>query len=260
MRVFRWTREFHVHKESSLVPIWVALPALPIHYFDKHSLFSILSPVGRPLFLDAATAADTRPSVARVCVKIDVAKPVVQRIWDAVEGEQGFWQRIVVEDLLAYCSSYWRLGHSHEECKRNSFEFAARHQQNRIVRRQNQQVCVPVSNLVTVVAKETEAMQAAAGALVAAEGNQSVVSGVRAGADDAPKQQGSESRCCARDIVVAEMEGCCMGATCDANGPPAAYERVEGALERRQEEAAAARRGAPGEAASPRGTLFGCWA
>ena len=48
MRVFRWTRDFHVHRESSLVPVWVTLPALPIHYLDKHSLFSILSPVGRP--------------------------------------------------------------------------------------------------------------------------------------------------------------------------------------------------------------------
>ena len=91
MRVFRWTREFHVHRKSSLVPVWVNLPNLPIHYFDKHSLFSILSPVGRPLFLDLATVAGTRPSVAKVCVEIDVSKHVIPRIWVAVEGESGFW-------------------------------------------------------------------------------------------------------------------------------------------------------------------------
>ncbi|XP_027118705.1 uncharacterized protein [Coffea arabica] len=92
MRVFRWTRDFHVQKESSLAPVWVTLPALPVHFFDKHSLFSILSPVGKPLFLDAATAAGTRPSVARVCVEVDLVKPICSRVWVAVEGETGFWQ------------------------------------------------------------------------------------------------------------------------------------------------------------------------
>ena len=105
----------------------MALPALPIHYFDKHSLFSILSPVSRPLFLDLATAAGTRPSVARVCVEVDVVKPIVSRICVAVEGETGFWQKIVTEGVPSYCSSCWRLGHSPEECKKNSPEFASLH-------------------------------------------------------------------------------------------------------------------------------------
>ena len=33
MRVFRWTRDFHVHKETPLVPVWVNLPALLIRFF-----------------------------------------------------------------------------------------------------------------------------------------------------------------------------------------------------------------------------------
>nr|XP_027093532.1 uncharacterized protein LOC113713923 [Coffea arabica] len=128
MRVFRWTREFHVQRESSLVPVWVTLLPLPIHYFDKHSLFSILSPVGRPLFLDLATAAGTRPSVARVCVEIDVAKLVVPRVWIAVEGESGFWQSIVPENIPPYCSICSRLGHSHVECKKNLDKVGSRQQ------------------------------------------------------------------------------------------------------------------------------------
>nr|XP_027075879.1 uncharacterized protein LOC113699724 [Coffea arabica] len=91
MRVFRWTRDFHVHRESSLVLVWVSLPALPIHFHDKHSLFSILAPVRKPLFVDSATTARTRPSVARSCVEIDLLKPIYQRVWAAVEGEPGFW-------------------------------------------------------------------------------------------------------------------------------------------------------------------------
>ncbi|XP_071933183.1 uncharacterized protein [Coffea arabica] len=98
-RVFKWTRDFHGHRESSLVSVWVSLPSLPIHYYDKHSLFSILSPVGMPLFLDSATVSGTRPSVARACVEIDLLKPLCSRVWVAVKGEGGFWQSIEVENL-----------------------------------------------------------------------------------------------------------------------------------------------------------------
>ena len=80
-----------------------------------------LSPVGKPLFLDAAMVAGTRPSVARVCVEVDLVKPICLRVWVAVEGETGFWQQIVVEDLPSYCSKCWRLGHSIGNCKREEF-------------------------------------------------------------------------------------------------------------------------------------------
>ena len=120
MRVFRWTSNFHVHKESSLAPVWFSLPSLPVHFFDIHSLFSIVSPVGKPLFLDAATVAGTRPSVARVCVEVDLLKPLCLRVWVAVEGATGFWQNIVPDALPAYCAGCWRLGHSLTDCKRKS--------------------------------------------------------------------------------------------------------------------------------------------
>ena len=75
MRVFRWTRDFHVHNESSLVLVWVSLLDLPIYYFDKQTLFSIISPVGKSLFLDSAMAAGMRPSVVRLRVEVGLGKP-----------------------------------------------------------------------------------------------------------------------------------------------------------------------------------------
>nr|XP_027122138.1 uncharacterized protein LOC113739091 [Coffea arabica] len=117
IRVFRWTTDFHVHKESSLAPVWFSLPSIPVHFFDKHSLFSIVSPVGKPLFLDAATVAGTRPSVASLCMEVDLLKPLGSRVWVAVEGATGFWQNIVPDELPAYCSGCLRLGHSVTDCK-----------------------------------------------------------------------------------------------------------------------------------------------
>ena len=55
IRVFKWSASFHVNRESLLVPVWFSIPGLPVHFFNKHSLFSIVHALGKPLFLDAAT-------------------------------------------------------------------------------------------------------------------------------------------------------------------------------------------------------------
>lgn len=39
MRIFKWTPNFRVDAESSIAPIWVSLPHLPVHFFSKPNLF-----------------------------------------------------------------------------------------------------------------------------------------------------------------------------------------------------------------------------
>ena len=80
MRVFKWTTSFHVDKEPSLVPVWFSLPKLLLHLFHKECLFHVVSLLGRPLFMDAATRSLSRPSVARVCVEVDQVKPLPSRV------------------------------------------------------------------------------------------------------------------------------------------------------------------------------------
>mgnify|MGYP004712738809 CR=1 FL=1 len=69
MRVFKWSVDFHVDRESSVVLVWFVLPKLPIHLFHKDCLFPIVACLGRPLRVDAATAAGSRPSVARYALR-----------------------------------------------------------------------------------------------------------------------------------------------------------------------------------------------
>lgn len=76
MRIFKWTPEFDPKAESSLMPIWVSFPELPLHLFDKRALFSIAALLGKPLRIDEPTADRTRPSVARVCIEIDLLQPL----------------------------------------------------------------------------------------------------------------------------------------------------------------------------------------
>lgn len=90
MRIFKWTPEFRVDAETSIAPIWVNFPYLPIHFFQNESLFSIASALGTPMQRDTATTNLTRPSVARVCVEMDLLKKFPSRIW-LVSGSNGYW-------------------------------------------------------------------------------------------------------------------------------------------------------------------------
>ncbi|KAH9684253.1 protein WVD2-like 3 [Citrus sinensis] len=87
MRVFKWSTDFRCSAESPIVPVWVSLPYLPVHFIHcKSALCSIASAIGNPLRVDHATASVNRPSVARVLVEYDVSKPLLPRIWIG-EGE-----------------------------------------------------------------------------------------------------------------------------------------------------------------------------
>ncbi|XP_027060835.1 uncharacterized protein [Coffea arabica] len=117
MRVFKWTIDFHVDREASLAPVWFALPKLPIHLFQKQFLFPIVECLGRPLCVDAATARGSRPSVARVCIEVDLQRVLPSRIWISFGERMGFWQHLMPEGLPKYCSHCFHQGHAIEECK-----------------------------------------------------------------------------------------------------------------------------------------------
>ena len=117
MRVFKWSIDFHVDRESSLVPVWFALPKLPIHLFHKECLFAIVACLGRPLCVDSATAHGSSPCVARVCVEVDLQKKLPHRVWISIGERLGFWQPLVSENLPRYCGFYLHQGHGEEECR-----------------------------------------------------------------------------------------------------------------------------------------------
>ncbi|XP_071909867.1 uncharacterized protein [Coffea arabica] len=176
---------------------------------------SVEGQIGRPLFLDSATTAGTRPSVARVCVEVDVVKPVVLRVWVAIEGETDFWQRIVTKDMPSYCSICCRLGHSLEECKKSSSEFTSRHQGHQHMRLQRHaQMVAPVCNPSVNGNKENDFIAAAPTkdgskafenrTEVAVEGTNLTGSDVLAARTD--RQEADHS--CSNDIaLVAKMGG-----------------------------------------------------
>lgn len=71
-----------------------------------------------PLFMDSATTSLSRPSVAHVCVEIDLLKPLLKRVWVGVvtNKAEGFWQTLKAEGLPAYCNFCFCQGHSEDGC------------------------------------------------------------------------------------------------------------------------------------------------
>ena len=116
MRILKWSTNFHVDRESSVVPIWVELEKLPIFLFNKEALFTFASTIGKPLRLDAATAVISKSSVARFQVEIDLLKERPDMIRIDLEEEEGFWQKIKYINVPSYCCYCWHLGHDQSDC------------------------------------------------------------------------------------------------------------------------------------------------
>lgn len=67
--------------------------------------------------MDHPTTAMARPSIARMCVEIDLSKELPKRIGVKVKGVM-VWQKIVYENKLLYCSNCRMQGHNTMKCRR----------------------------------------------------------------------------------------------------------------------------------------------
>ncbi|KAL0387472.1 UNVERIFIED_CONTAM: hypothetical protein Sradi_2629000 [Sesamum radiatum] len=110
MRIFKWMPTFTLMQESSVAPIWVCFPELPAHLFRKEALFSVASMVGSPLQIDALTLNKSKLSQARVCVEIDVLKPIIEEFDLHINGVT-IVRKVVFEQLSEYCSLCKYVGH-----------------------------------------------------------------------------------------------------------------------------------------------------
>lgn len=82
----------------------------------KKFCFRLVSILGAPLFMDVATLAASRPSVARVCIEIDLLKPRPLRSWIGNGNHQGLCQNLILENLPKFCSHCFRQGHEEGGC------------------------------------------------------------------------------------------------------------------------------------------------
>ena len=62
------------------VAVWIRLNALPIEYYNSEALLKIGKSIGNVLRVDTHTANEARGRFARLCVQVDVDKPLVTAV------------------------------------------------------------------------------------------------------------------------------------------------------------------------------------
>lgn len=110
--VRKWCPNFHPESESiKNVAVWISFSGLPIEYYDSQVLEFIGNRIGRTLKVDKNTLAQARGKYARLCVEVDLTKPLI-----AMFELQARHYRIEYEGLHMLCLTCGQFGHYVEGC------------------------------------------------------------------------------------------------------------------------------------------------
>lgn len=71
--------------------------------------------------MDTAIAKLSKPSMARVCIQMDLMKTFPNIIW-IDSGISGFWQEALYEKILKYCTLCSKQCHDKVACKFGEFK------------------------------------------------------------------------------------------------------------------------------------------
>ncbi|CAN1179462.1 hypothetical protein LINPERHAP2_LOCUS34205, partial [Linum perenne] len=109
--VSQWSPSFDEDAQIKSIRTWVRLPKLLIHYFNKVAVSRIGNSIGKIVRLDLATAEGSRGRYARVCVEVDVTKPLLGKymIEDKVF-------KVEYESLENVCFDCGYYEHKRENC------------------------------------------------------------------------------------------------------------------------------------------------
>nr|XP_023918488.1 uncharacterized protein LOC112030039 [Quercus suber]POF02866.1 uncharacterized protein CFP56_10923 [Quercus suber] len=107
-----WEPDFRPSSANiSSVAVWVRLNELPIEYYNAEALKHIGNAIGNMLRVDTFIASESRGRFARLCIQIDVEKPLVTAI---LIGKHE--QSVAYKGIQNLCFECGRLGHRREAC------------------------------------------------------------------------------------------------------------------------------------------------
>ncbi|CAN0912743.1 hypothetical protein LINGRAHAP2_LOCUS27521 [Linum grandiflorum] len=109
--VARWSPEFDETALIRKVLTWVRLPKHPIQYFNDVAVSSIGNYIGRTVRLDLATAEGARGRFARLCVEVDLSKPLLGKY--RIADRLFYIEYESLDNLCTLCGMY---GHKRENC------------------------------------------------------------------------------------------------------------------------------------------------
>ncbi|CAN1796756.1 hypothetical protein LINPERHAP1_LOCUS21014 [Linum perenne] len=109
--VAHWSPSFDEKEPIKKILTWVRLSKLPIHYFNNVAVTRIGNYIGKTILLDLATSAGARARYARVCIEVDLTKPLLGKY--IIDNRV---YRVEYESLENICFSYGVYGHKGDRC------------------------------------------------------------------------------------------------------------------------------------------------
>lgn len=109
-----WSQDFMsptVKVDKTLV--WIRFPGLNLFFYDESILLALATGVGKPVKVDTNTLDVRCGRFSRICVEVDLTKPVVGKVWMT-----GFWYQVEYEGLHRICTGCGFYGHLHRDCKK----------------------------------------------------------------------------------------------------------------------------------------------
>ena len=91
--------------------VWIRLLELPIEFYEPSAILKIGQAIGPVLRIDAHTASNVRGRFARLCVQVNLDKPLINSIQI---GKMA--QKVQYEGLNSLCFACGHMGHRKESC------------------------------------------------------------------------------------------------------------------------------------------------
>ncbi|KAL5833363.1 hypothetical protein ACOSQ3_017037 [Xanthoceras sorbifolium] len=115
LMVQRWRPNF-VPREDHIkhMAVWVRLTKLPLECLNANYLWRVGKMLGTMCKVDPVTVTQARGRFARLCVKIDITKPIIGTL-----RADGRLIRVEYENLGVVCYQCGKYGHSKDMCSEN---------------------------------------------------------------------------------------------------------------------------------------------
>ena len=111
LMVQAWTPEFNpLVDEIVTTPVWIRLSNIPVTFYHKDLLMSIAKGLGKPLKVDINTLTFERGRFARICVEVNLKKPLKGTI--TINGARYFVSYEGLTNICSLCGLFGHLVHS----------------------------------------------------------------------------------------------------------------------------------------------------
>ncbi|KAJ0974411.1 hypothetical protein J5N97_016376 [Dioscorea zingiberensis] len=114
--LLRWKEHFEpMYEKLTTATIWVHLINIPVEYWAPEHLEPLVSYFGRLVKVDNTTQHMGRAKFVRICIEIDLQKPLKRGVWVRTPKSRTFVS-IIYEKLPLFCYRCGVIGHGVDAC------------------------------------------------------------------------------------------------------------------------------------------------